>query len=266
MPIDSKFDVTGKRILLVGATGVLGRAHAAALVAGGARVTLVDLKSSDVTALAVDLGGDCQAAEADITNEFEVGQAVDLAVERWGGLDGVVSNAALTGERLMAEGDAFATFEEYPLAVWQRVIDTNLTGSFLVAREAGRALKRGGGNGSMVLVSSIYGLLAPDNRIYEGQAFRSFAAYSASKAGIVGLTRWLASWWAADGIRVNCLAPGGVFNNHDPKFAAAYGDRVPLGRMGNRDEFSASLLFLLSDASSYMTGQVLAVDGGMSAW
>ncbi len=178
----------------------------------------------------------------------------------------MVSNAAVTGERLAAEGDAFAEFEDYPLAVWRRVIDTNLTGSFLVAREGGRVLKRGGGKGSMVLVSSIYGLLAPDHRIYDEQPFKSFAAYSASKAGIIGLTRWLATWWAKDGIRVNCLAPGGVYNDHDPKFAAAYGDRVPLGRMGHRDEFSASLLYLLSDASSYMTGQILAVDGGMTAW
>lgn len=266
MPHNSKFDVGGKRILLVGATGVLGRAHAQALADAGARLTLVDLKSSDVMALAKSLGGNCQGVEADITSETDVRDAVKAAATRWDGLDGAVSNAALTGERLTAEGDAFAPFEDYPLDVWRRVIDVNLTGSFLVARESGRAMKASGGKTSMVLVSSIYGLIAPDHRIYDEQPFKSFASYSASKAGIVGLTRWLATWWAQDGIRVNCLAPGGTFNNHEPKFAAAYGNRVPMGRMADRQEISASLLFLLSDASSYITGQVLAVDGGMSAW
>ncbi len=216
--------------------------------------------------LAGALGSECQGVEADITKEVEVRKAVGVAAARWNGLDGAVSNAALTGEGLIAEGNAFAPFEDYPLDVWRRVIDVNLTGSFLVARESGRAMKASGGNASMVLVSSIYGLIAPDHRIYDGQPFKSFAAYSASKAGIVGLTRWLATWWAKDGIRVNCLAPGGTYNDHDPAFAAAYSTRVPLGRMANRDELSASLLFLLSDASSYITGQVLAVDGGMSAW
>lgn len=266
MTADPKFDIGGKRIVLVGATGVLGRAHATALARGGARLTLVDLKKSDVMALAASFGDDCHGVEADITSETSVRDAFTAAGQRWGGLDGAVSNAALTGELLMSEGDAFAPFEDYPLDVWKRVIDVNLTGSFLVAREAGRVIKAGGGKASMVLVSSIYGLIAPDHRLYEGQPFKSFAAYSASKAGIVGLTKWLSTWWAADGIRVNCLAPGGVFNNHSEKFAAGYGSRVPLGRMAERDEVTSSLLFLLSDASSYITGQVLAVDGGMSTW
>ncbi len=266
MTADLNFDIAGKRIVLVGSTGVLGRAHAAALAKGGARLTLVDLKGSDVMSLASSFGDDCQGIEANVTDEAAVRNAFNAAARRWNGLDGAVSNAALTGERLMAEGDAFAAFEDYPLDVWRRVIDVNLTGSFLVAREAGRLMKASGGNASMVLVSSVYGLIAPDHRLYDGQPFKSFAGYSASKAGIVGLTKWLATWWARDGIRVNCLAPGGVFNDHDPKFAADYGARVPLGRMANRDEVSACLMFLLSDASSYITGQVLTVDGGMSAW
>ena len=174
-------------------------------------------------------------------------------------------NAAATGEFLMKEGDAFAPFEDYPLAVWKRTIDVNLTGTFLVARAAGRAMKESGG-GSLVTVSSVYGLVGPDHRIYDEQSFKSFAGYSASKAGVLGLTRWLATWWGKDGVRVNCLTPGGVYNDHNPAFADAYSNRTPMNRMADRDDMVGMLLFLLSDASAYCTGQNYIVDGGFTAW
>ena len=120
--------------------------------------------------------------------------------------------------------------------------------------------------GSLVNVSSIYGIVGPDHSIYEGQSFRSFPGYSASKAGVLGLTRWLATWWGKDGIRVNCITPGGVFNDHNEEFAENYGRRTPMGRMADRSELEGILLFLLSDASSYCTGQNYIVDGGYSAW
>jgi NAD(P)-dependent dehydrogenase (short-subunit alcohol dehydrogenase family) len=258
-----KFDLAGKRILLVGATGVLGRGYADAIAGCGAKLVVADRKQSDVLALAKTIGA--TGVEVDVADEADVVSAVGRSVTVLGGLDGAVMNAAATGEFLMKEGDAFAPFEDYPLAVWQRTIDVNLTGTFLVAREAGRAMKAGGG-GSLVTVSSIYGLVGPDHRIYEGQPFKSFAGYSASKAGILGLTRWLATWWGKDGIRVNCLTPGGVYNDHDPAFAAAYAHRTPMGRMADRADPTGMLLFLLSDASAYCTGQNFVVDGGFTAW
>jgi NAD(P)-dependent dehydrogenase (short-subunit alcohol dehydrogenase family) len=258
-----KFDLAGKRILLVGATGVLGRGYAHAIAGCGARLAIADRKESDVLDLAKAIGA--EGIVMDVADEASVTAGVARAVDALGGLDGAVANSAATGEFLMKEGNAFAPFEDYPLAVWQRTIDVNLTGTFLLAREAGRAMKAGGG-GSLVTVSSIYGVVGPDHRIYDGQPFKSFASYSASKAGVIGLTRWLATWWGREGIRVNCVTPGGVFNDHDPKFAEAYANRTPMGRMADRQDLVGMVLFLLSDASAYCTGQNFIVDGGLTAW
>lgn len=262
------FDVGGRRILLVGATGILGRGYARALAECDARLVIADRPGSDVLAYADELG--VTGLEADVTDEAQVAAAVVRAVELHGGLDGAINNAAATGESLIGTGDAFAPFEDYPIEAWRKVIDVNLTGTFLVAREAGRAMKATAGKpvggASLVNIASIYGIVGPDHRVYEGQPFKSFASYSASKGGVIGLTRWLATWWARDGIRVNAVTPGGVYNGHDPSFTDAYGNRTPMGRMANREELIGMILYLLSDAASYCTGQNYVVDGGFSAW
>ena len=251
-------NVKDKRILLVGATGVLGREYSTILAQEGARLVLADRAES------ADLGG--QSVVMDIGAEEQVVDGVAKAANVYDGFDGVVNNAAVTGDVLKNMGAAFAPFEEYPLDLWQKTIDINLTGSFLVAREAGRVMKQGGQGGSFVNVSSIYGVMGPDHRIYEGQDFKSFPGYSASKAGVVGLTQWLATWWAEDNIRVNCLVPGGVYNGQNETFVKAYSNRIPLGRMANPGDMVGMLLYLLGDASSYCTGGVFNVDGGLSAW
>jgi NAD(P)-dependent dehydrogenase (short-subunit alcohol dehydrogenase family) len=184
---------------------------------------------------------------------------------RFGRVDVVLNNAAGTGEFFQTQGDVFAPFEEYPLAVWNSVIQTNLTGAFLVAREGGKALKASGG-GSMINVASIYGVVGPDHRIYDGMPFKSFPGYSASKAGVLGLTRWLATYWGKSGIRVNALIPGGVFNEHSDEFVERYSNRTPMGRMAEREELVGMIVYLASDASRYCTGQSFAVDGGFTAW
>lgn len=259
----SPFDLGGKRILLVGSTGVLGSEFARILHKSGAELILADLESSSIKLLAEELG--VNAVNIDVTNEDSVVSAVASTVSTFGGLDGVVSNAAITSEFLSANNNVFPPFEDYPLKDWKQTIDVNLTGTFLVAREAGRAIKNCGG-GSIVLTSSIYGVVGPDHSIYEGQSFRSLPGYSASKSGIIGLARWLATWWAEDNIRVNALSPGGVKNRQPVDFVANYSSRTPLGRMANPSDIAASLVFLLSDASSYYTGQNLIVDGGLTAW
>jgi NAD(P)-dependent dehydrogenase (short-subunit alcohol dehydrogenase family) len=258
-------NVKGKKILLVGATGILGKRYAKALSDERAKLVLADISQSNVDTLAKELG--CYAVTMDISNEKDVISAVAEAKKILGSFDGVVNNAAITGDVLQRTGkDAFAPFENYPLELWQKAIDVNLTGSFLVAREAGKYMKQKGQGGVLVNVSSIYGRFAPDHRIYEDQSFRSFAAYSASKAGVIGLTKWLATWWAPDNIRVNCLVPGGVLSAQNEKFVSAYSDRVPLGRMAEPDDLVGMLIYLLSDSSSYCTGGVYDVDGGLSAW
>ncbi|HRC25942.1 MAG TPA: SDR family oxidoreductase [Alphaproteobacteria bacterium] len=255
--------IRDKRILLVGATGVLGRAYSHALGEAGARLVLADLAASGVEDLARTLA--CSFVTLDLSDEGAVVRGVEEAQTHLGTFDGVVANAAITGEALTRMGAAFAPFEEYPLDLWKKTLDVNLTGTFLLAREAGKRMKMTGG-GSFVTVSSIYGLQAPDHRIYEGEKFRSFPAYSASKAGVVGLTRWLATWWAQDNLRVNCLVPGGVFNGQNESFVRAYSNRIPLGRMAQPEDMTGMLVYLLSDASRYCTGGVYTVDGGLGAW
>lgn len=142
---------------------------------------------------------------------------------------------------------------------------TNLTGVFLVAREGGRAMLASGG-GSLVNVSSIYGVVGPDHRIYEGMPFASFSAYSASKAGVHGLTLWLATYWGRRGIRVNTVVPGGVYNEHDPEFVRRYSERTPMGRMAQREDMVGVIVYLASEASRYSTGQQFIIDGGLTAW
>ena len=257
------FDISSKRILLVGATGVLGRVYASALAEQGAQLVLADTDQTDVISYAQELG--VLAKTIDVTSEKSVIDCVTYCAKQLGGLDAVINNAAATGEGLMKTGEAFAEFEDYPLDVWQRTLNVNLTGTFLVAREAGRLMKSEGKGGCMINISSIYGVVGPDHRIYDGQPFKSFPGYSASKSGVIGLTKWLATWWG-ETIRVNCVSPGGVFNGHNDQFVKAYGDRVPMGRMAKRGDLVGIILYLLSDSSSYVTGQNFIIDGGLTTW
>lgn len=264
-----QFALKGRTVVITGCTGVLGATYCKALALHGANIVMADLAERDparyAAAIARDHGVETLGLACDVAHENQVRDLFEAALARFGRVDVVLNNAAATGEHLMKVGDVFSAFETYPLEVWEQVMRTNLTGVFLVAREGGRAMLAGGG-GSMINVSSIYGLVGPDHRIYEGLTFASFAAYSASKAGVHGLTRWLATYWGAKGIRVNTLVPGGVQNGQDPRFVQRYSDRTPLGRMAEREDLAGAVIFLASDASRYCTGQQFIVDGGLTAW
>jgi NAD(P)-dependent dehydrogenase (short-subunit alcohol dehydrogenase family) len=265
----SRFALDGRVVVVTGCTGVLGSAYCRALAESGARVVMADVESRKpadaAAAVAAAAGAETLGVVCDVGREEDVIELFRAALARFGRVDVVLNNAAATGEFLLKVGDVFAPFEEYPLDVWDQVLRTNLTGVFLVAREGGKAMLAGGG-GSLVNVSSIYGVVGPDHRIYEGMPFASFPAYSASKAGVHGLTLWLATYWGAKGIRVNTLVPGGVNNNHDPEFVRRYANRTPMGRMANSEDLVGTVLFLASDASRYCTGQRYVVDGGLTAW
>jgi NAD(P)-dependent dehydrogenase (short-subunit alcohol dehydrogenase family) len=261
MSIDT--GIEGRRVLLLGSCGVLGRAHARLLAEHGARLVMADRPGSTVHDDAQALG--VPSVEIDAGDERSMIDGVAAAAARFGGLDGAIYNSAITSEGLGGAGNAFPPFEEYPLDLWRKALDINLTGAFLFDREAGKVLKAGGG-GSLVNVASVYGVVAPDHRIYDGQPFSSFPAYSASKAGIIGLTRWLAAWWGTDGVRVNSVSPGGVYNGHNDEFTAAYGNRTPMGRMADREEITGILVYLLSDSARYCTGQNFVIDGGLTSW
>ena len=263
-----RFDLTGKVVVVTGGTGLLGSAYCQGLADHGAHVVMADLAAADPVGKArlvktpdgrEAFGVNCDVGvEADVVNLFE------QVMARFGQVNVVLNNAAATGEHLMRQGAVFTSFEDSTLAVWESAIRVNLTGVYLVAREGGKAMLKSGG-GSMVNVSSTYGVVGPDHRIYEGMKFNSLPSYAAAKAGVHGLTRWLATYWGDKGIRVNTLVPGGVQNNHDPEFVRRYTARVPLGRMAKREDMVGMMIYLSSDASAYSTGQQFFVDGGWTA-
>jgi NAD(P)-dependent dehydrogenase (short-subunit alcohol dehydrogenase family) len=265
----SPCDVKDKVVLVTGATGVLGTTYCEAFAAGGARVVLVDLPQREPARRAAELqarhGAETLGQVCDVGDEAEVARLAGAVLNRFGRVDVLINNAAATSEFLASRGDHFGPFESYPLDSWDANIRTNLTGPFLVCRAFGEAMKRSGG-GSVVNVCSIYGLVGPHHEIYRGLPFRAVVSYSASKAGVLGLTRWLASYWAADDIRVNAVTPGGVHNDQDPEFVRRYEALAPMRRMADRRDLVGIMLFLASDASSYCTGQNFVVDGGFTAW
>jgi NAD(P)-dependent dehydrogenase (short-subunit alcohol dehydrogenase family) len=269
------FDLTGRRAVVTGGAGLLGRRFAAALVDLGAAAYLLDRDADAAAKAAGELagtGGPAGAAVAvacDITDEADVDRAIG-EIAAGGPIDVLVNSAAVDpkadgGATTLAEGG----FTEYPADAWRRSMEVNLTGTFLVTRAVCRVMERHGTAGAIVNISSTYGLAGPDQRIYErSDGTRSFKPldYSVTKAGMLGFTRALAAQYAGSGIRVNALTPGGAYNEHDDEFVAAYSARTMLGRMARPDEYRGAIAFLCSDASSYMTGANLIVDGGWTAW
>jgi NAD(P)-dependent dehydrogenase (short-subunit alcohol dehydrogenase family) len=225
-----------------------------------------------LTALSAELADASErlvAAETDVTNRDQVRRAVDLGLRRFGRIDVLVNNAAIDPkfDRPLAREHA-VTFEDFPIDTWNASMAVNVTGMFLCAQAvAGPMLERG--SGVIINISSTYGLVGPDQRLYQAPdqppLFKP-VTYSVTKAAVLGLTRYLATYWAGKNIRVNTLTLGGVQNDQDEGFVARYSARTPIGRMARPGEYAGALLFLASDASSYMTGANLVVDGGWTAW
>jgi NAD(P)-dependent dehydrogenase (short-subunit alcohol dehydrogenase family) len=258
-----EFDLDGEVAVLTGGAGILGTAFAGALARHGAKVAIVDRDGPKAEQVAAGIAG-VRAYPADITDAREL-RALQGRVEGdLGAVTVLVNNAAAKSANF------FAPFESFPLADWDEVMDVNLTGAMLCAQVFGAAMA-GRGRGSIVNTLSIYGVVAPDQRIYEGssyegRAINTPAVYSASKAALWGLTKYLATYWAARGVRVNAITPGGVASGQNETFVRRYSERVPLGRMAERGEMCGALVFLASRAASYVTGQNLVVDGGLTTW
>lgn len=263
-----RFDLSGKVVVVTGGTGLLGSAYCQGLAEHGAQVVMADLAAANpvtkAAAIQTPKGPGAWGMACDVGVEADVVALFQAVMKKFGRVDAVLNNAAATGEHLMRQGAVFTSFEESTLAVWEQAIRVNLTGVYLVAREGGKAMLQSGG-GSMVNVSSTYGVVGPDHRIYEGMKFNSLPSYAAAKAGVHGLTRWLATYWGEKGIRVNTLVPGGVQNNHDPEFVRRYVARTPLGRMAKPEDMVGMMIYLVSDASAYSTGQQFFVEGGWTA-
>lgn len=262
------FYLKDKVILVTGGTGLLGKNYCKELATHGAKVVMADLKQANpkkiASAFNETISHNITGIEFDVSNESDVINLFEEINNKYGRIDVVINNAAATGEHLMREGEVFTNFEESSLKIWEKTLKVNLTGVYLVAREAGKSMiKRN--SGSIINISSTYGVVGPDHRIYEDMPFNSLPSYAASKAGVHGLTRWLATYYGKKGIRVNTVVPGGVENNHDPIFIKRYSERTPLGRMAQPKDIIGMILYLSSDLSSYATGQQFFIDGGWTA-
>lgn len=269
------FDLTGRVAIVTGGAGLLGRQYFRTLLGAGARVVVADLPAAGSVGVAAaamkECGGEAIGVDVDVTKKDSVDRMVAAALDRWSRLDILVNNAAIDPKFDAGVANQQAnTFEDYPVELWEKSLDVNLTGPFLCSQAAGRVMREAR-SGVIVNISSTYGVVAPDQRLYQrdGEVEQTLfkpAAYAVTKAGIAHLTRYLATYWAPHGIRVNTLTPHGVFNSQDEQFVRRYAERCPLGRMARIDEMNGPLLFLVSDASSYMTGANLIVDGGWTAW
>ncbi len=267
---DNLFSVRGRVIAIIGATGLLGTEYVAMFAARGASVVIGDVDQSKCDALAQQVaaaGNDhCIPVVVDVTDTVSLQHFFEKILARYKRLDVLVNNAQIKPPGF------YATFEKYSKDTLTKVLDGNLVGVVLSCQHACKQFLRQGG-GVIINVASTYGLVGADQRIYKGvtniyfpgEPFGSPVSYAISKAGIVNLTRYLASYYREKNIRVNCLTPGGVYDNHDRRFVEEYVARTLLGRMAQRNEYNAAMLFLASDASSYMTGANLVVDGGWTA-
>lgn len=279
------FRLNGRVALVTGGAGLLGAEFCRTLAEAGAAVLVSDLNvenAQNVAARITQSGFSARAVRTDVTDADSVQESVDYALSEFGRLDILVNSAALDPKVRKQEagiGDQEApnalitnplspAFENYPLELWKQALDVNLTGLFLTCQAAVKPMLAQG-SGVIINIASMYGLVPPDQRLYQraGQppAYKP-AYYTVTKAGVIGLTKYLAAYYAGKDIRVNTLTPGGVFNDHDDEFTQKYAARSIQGRMAQKDEMNGALLFLASDASSHMTGGNLIVDGGWTTW
>jgi len=266
--IEQVFNLKNKVVLVTGAAGLIGSRFCKALAEAEAKVAVADIQEQKTLTLAQELqtqGFQAAGFPVDITSPSSIRGMMNRIKNNFGQLDVLVHCAAMDPKFDRANMKKHnASFEDFPLEIWQQAIDVNLTGAFLCVQEAARAMVKQK-HGVMVLVSSIYGIVAPDQRMYQKGLFKP-PYYSVSKAGILGLTRYVASYYAGKNIRINALSPGGIYNDHEEQFVREYSSRTILNRMADVSELEGALLFLASDASSYMTGANLVVDGGWTAW
>ena len=270
-----KFSLKERVAVVTGGAGLLGAEFCRTLAEAGAAVAVADLNAEAAGKVAQGLtaaGCRALAVPADITRPDSVQALVATTLKEFGRLDVLVNSAALDPKfdpEAVAKGITPGRFEDYPLEQWNAALNVNLTGMFLVTQACVRPMLAHGQQGSIINICSTYGLNGPDQRIYrkEGrpQTFKP-VYYTVTKAGVLGFTKYLAAYYMGTEIRVNALTPGGVFNNHDETFVANYSAKTILGRMARLGEMNGALLFLASDASSYMTGSNVVVDGGWTAW
>lgn len=274
---DPLFDVSGKIVVITGGLGQIGAEFVKEFLRRDAKVAVLSRTASAQKAEKALTKEFAQHAnlllvQADITNKNSINNALDVVEAKWSVPDVLINNAGIDTQP-SAPPEVSGPFETFPEEVFREVVETNLVGTFLMTQSFGARLIKSGKGGSIINVGSIYGMLSPVQDIYAykkemtGVPFIKPVAYSAAKSGIYNLTRYCATYWAKQGIRVNTLTPSGVWREtQDEHFHRNYHERMPMGRMARADEFNGAVVFLASDASTYMTGSNLVVDGGWTAW
>ena len=272
---DALFGLDGKVVVVTGALGQLGSALTRELLDRGARVAALARTAPEAGSAALgDLADHphLRYASVDITDADSIERGLGEVLAPWGAPDGLVNNAGIDTQP-SAPPEVSGPFEQFPAEVFREVVETNLTGTFLMTQAVGRRMREAGRPGSIVNVGSIYGMVSPVQDIYAykeeqtGVPFIKPVAYAASKSGVYNLTRYCATYWGRQGIRVNTLTPSGIGRDtQDETFRANYTARIPIGRMASTDDFLAPVVYLLGDGSRYMTGANLVVDGGWTAW
>ncbi len=260
--LEELYGLDGKVAVVSGGAGIIGAKLCEILAQGGADVVMVDidaeLAQTESKRIAEQTGRQVVAKTTDITDEGSVRKLGDEIYGQFGRCDILVNSAQYKG------GAFYTSLAEYPLESWNKVLAVNLTGPFLMCRELGSRMYNADG-GVIVNVSSAYGLVSADPRVYGQSGINSPISYAASKSALINMTRYIAVHWRPK-VRANVIAPGGVESGQDSEFVKNYCDRTPLGRMAKRDEYQGTILFMCSDASAYMTGAVVTVDGGWTAW
>lgn len=271
----ARFRLDGKVALVTGGCGLLGRQHASAIAAAGGIPVLLDVEQADpagaAAKLSVELQCQCGGYVADITQLPALEHLRERILSEWNSVDILINNAANNPKIENADAGNFSRLENFPLETWEADLAVGLTGAFLCSRVFGSEMARRG-SGVIVNVASDLALIAPDQRLYRQPGLAPEAqpvkpvTYSVVKTGLIGLTRYLATYWADCGVRVNAISPGGVLANQPEDFVARLSNLIPLGRMAGTEEYQAAIIFLCSEASSYMTGANLVIDGGRTCW
>lgn len=268
------FDLTGRTVVITGGGGMLGYQHALVVAELGANVALLDISEQGLAANAVRLKekgfDDVLTVVCDITSEPSVQEAADNVLRAFGRVDALVNNAA-RNPKVEDAGDDFSRLEDFPLKQWQLDLEVGLGGAFLCAKVFGTVMAAAG-KGVIINVASYLGVVAPEQRLYEVDGLAPEeqpvkpVTYTVVKHGVIGLTKYLATYWASKGVRSNTLSPGGVHAGQNDVFLSKIVQRIPLGRMSEPDDYRGAIAFLCSDASSFMNGANLVVDGGQTTW